>query len=131
MKFTKRKRSKPHSLDKSIEKLELTKLAASAKYIGSTAHKNGKNPLVLDQWKISPRPNASICPAHIRDKKIVTDWLQEAIKKGAVSAGAGRVWYIGDDGIFEAITSGNKEYHGYPIELEELPKGVSELYGRN
>lgn len=131
MKFTKRKRSKPHNLDKGIEPSELIKLADSAQYIGSAAHKSGKNPLVLDQWKTTPRPNASICPPHIRDKKVVTNWLQDAIKRGAVSAGAGRVWYIGDEGIFEAIASGNKEYHGYPIEIDELPNGVSELYGRN
>jgi hypothetical protein len=128
MKKAARKRSKPYNLDTNVSSEELENLSGIVKYIGSSAHKRGKNPLVPNQWKTTPRPNASICPSSITDAKIVTEWLKIAIKKGAISAGAKRVWYIGDEGIFEAIASGNYEYHGYPIEKDELPQGVLGLY---
>lgn len=128
MKKTQKKRSKPHNLCTDVSTEDLETLANNAKYVGHGAHKRGKNPLVPFQWKTTPRPNASICPPNIRKLDLVNKWLVEGILKGSISAGAQRVWFISEDGIFEAIASSNNEYHGYPIELDELPKGVLELW---
>jgi hypothetical protein len=122
------KHSKPQYLDKTVGKEELEELAQKSRYVGHNDHKTGKNPLVPHQWKVSPRPKASICPSNIRDAALVTGWLQIAIRRGAVSSQGKRVWYIGPEGIFEAINSNNHEYHGYPVTLDELPEGVREIY---
>jgi hypothetical protein len=130
VKITHKKRTKPFELEDSKTPKELELLSQQVRYIGSGIHKRGKNPLAPYQWNTKPSPGSSICPQHIKDEKIVTEWLRTAVKKGAITKNAKRVWYIGVEGIFEAMSSNNNEYHGYPITDDELPPGVKELYGQ-
>lgn len=115
------------------EGTDLEELANMVHYIGSPEHKN--MPSFAGQPR--PRADASICPEELtRDLERIEEWLRMAIRQGAVGgmweAGLPRyAWYRGADVVYEArlVNRGNGEYKGYPLESDEWPKGIEEVYG--
>ena len=66
----------------------------------------------------------------------LTQWLRDAIQRGAVSAhfegGYPRyAWFKDDDVVYEArlVNRGNGTYKGYPLETDEWPNGIDDVYG--
>jgi hypothetical protein len=66
----------------------------------------------------------------------LTGWLREAIRCGAVSAHfegeyPRYAWFRDDDVVYEArlVNRGKGTYKGYPLETDEWPNGIDEIYG--
>lgn len=83
-----------------------------------------------------PRADASICPRELtRDLEKVQAWLEEGVRRGAVSelreGGFPRyVWFRSEDIAYEGrlVNSGNGEYKGYPLEPGEGPAELEQIY---
>lgn len=84
---------------------------------------------------IRPRADASICDRRLGDREQLTSWLSQAIMRGAF----GRlwegsfpryVWYKDGDIVYEGrlINRESGEYKGYPLESDEWPPNISQLY---
>jgi hypothetical protein len=65
----------------------------------------------------------------------LTQWLRDAIRRRAVSAyfegGYPRyAWFKKDDVVYEArlVNRGQGTYKGYPLETDEWPQGIEEVY---
>ena len=66
---------------------------------------------------------------------MVNEWLRSAIRRGAISADSSGefpryVWHKEEDTVFEArlVNRGNGSYKGYPINEDEWPRGIEQLY---
>lgn len=110
---------------------DLNGLADRAMYVGSPEHKDRRGFAGLPR----PRADASICPREILDQATVNEWLRSAIRRGATGApwenGFPRyVWYKKDAIVFEGrlVNRGNGSYKGYPLEEDEWPDGIEDLY---
>jgi hypothetical protein len=83
-----------------------------------------------------PRADASICPKELSGaRERVEEWLREAIRRGAVGELCEGefpryVWFKEGDVVFEGrlVNRGLGEYKGYPLEQEEWPRGIEEIY---
>ena len=81
------------------------------------------------------RADASLCPREIRDQELVSEWLRSAIRRGAVGGpwegGFPRyVWHREGDVVFEGrlVNRGSGSYKGYPLDEDEWPRGIEEIY---
>ena len=114
---------------------DLAAIAEKVSYIGSPEHKD------FPGFWGQPRPrqnDASLCPRWIRDKEVVEDWLRSAIRRGAVGApwegGFPRyVWRMEGDTVFEGrlVNKGLGEYKGYPLDRDEWPRGIEDMYAKS
>ena len=106
-------------------------LARRVGYVGSPEHKD------FPSFAGPPRlrSDASCCPREIKDREVVCEWLRSAIRRGAVGAPwegdfPRYVWYKDGDVVFEGrlVNRGNGSYKGYPLDSEEWPDGIEEIY---
>jgi hypothetical protein len=112
---------------------DLGMIAAKVEYIGSPEHKRAPS----FAGPPSPRPDASICDSRFLDMQDeLTRWLRDAIQRGAVSAhfegGYPRyAWFKDGDVVYEArlVNRGKGTYKGYPLETDEWPNGIDDVYG--
>jgi len=110
----------------------LARLAQRARYVGSPEHKD----MLSFAGHPRPRADASICPRDLtRDQARVEGWLREAIRRGAVGEPCEGeypryVWYKEGDALYEGrlVNRGRGEYKGYPLEDDEWPRGIEEIY---
>ena len=130
MRATRRKRPRRRVISVPAN-TDLERLADRVAYEGSPEHKD------VPSFAGPPRlrADASCCPRHIRDRELVTEWLQSAIRRGATGGpwegGFPRyVWYENDGTVFEGrlVNQGNGAYKGYPLYEDEWPAGIEELY---
>jgi hypothetical protein len=112
---------------------DLDALADDVQYVGSPEHKRAPS----FAGPPSPRPDASICdPRFLEKQQLLTAWLKIAIRKGAVGAlfegGFPRyIWYKEDEEtVHEArlVNQGKGTYKGYPLETDEWPSGIEDVY---
>ena len=121
-----RKRTMCVPLDRNLDCL-----AKRVGYVGSPEHKD------FPSFAGPPRlrSDASCCPREIKDREVVCEWLRSAIRRGAVGAPwegdfPRYVWYKHGDIVFEGrlVNRGNGLYKGYPLDSEEWPDGIKEIY---
>lgn len=101
-------------------------------YVGSSGHK--ETPSFAGQPR--PRADASICDRALsEDRERVTEWLRQAIERGAV--GGVRegdfpryAWYKEGSIVYEARLVNRElgEYKGYPLNETEWPDGLDSIY---
>ena len=110
---------------------DLEDLAARVVYEGSPEHKD--IPSFAGQPRL--RADASCCPREITDREMVSEWLRSAIRRGAKGAPWERelpryVWYKHDNIVFEArlVNCEIGSYEGYPLDKEEWPRGIEQVY---
>ena len=110
---------------------DLEGLAGRVEYEGSPEHKD------IPSFAGRPRlrADASCCPREITDREVVSGWLRSAIRRGAMGAPwegefPRYVWYKRDNTVFEArlVNRGNGSYKGYPLDKDEWPNGIEQLY---
>lgn len=110
---------------------DLDSVASRVRYVGSPEHKD------IPSFAGRPRlrADASCCPREITDAELVTEWLRLAIRRGVISANWNGdfpryVWHKEGDTVFEArlVNRGDGSYKGYPISVDEWPRGIEELY---
>lgn len=126
-----RNRSVPKEIDPP-EEADLDDIAEEVVYVGSQEHKT--SPSFAGSPR--PRPDASICPSRLNDQQDkLTDWLKDAIRRGAVVAtlegGYPRyAWYKEGETVYLArlVNRGRGTYKGFPIEKNEWPNGIQEVY---
>ena len=106
-------------------------LAKRVRYVGSPEHKD------FPSFAGPPRlrSDASCCPREIKDREVVCEWLRSAIRRGAVGhlgkeTSPRYVWYKDGAVVFEGrlVNRGNGSYKGYPLDSEEWPDGIEEIY---
>lgn len=131
-------RSPKHTRDRSRRiapvpiRADLAALAKEVTYVGSPEHKDF--PTFAGRPVL--RSDASCCPRDISaDKSIPEVWLREAISRGAVGAPWENrfpryVWYQYEGVVFEGrlVNRENGSYKGYPLEDDEWPPGIDEIY---
>ena len=108
--------------------VNLASVAASASYVGSIEHKS--TPSFAGHQR--PRADASLCdPSLARQHDQITAWLRNAILAGDVGAPweggyPHYVWKRVDQDVYEGrlVNSGNGEYKGYPLRVEEYPTWI-------
>lgn len=112
--------------------IDLDDLAGRVVYVGSPEHKAA--PSFAGPPRL--RADASRCPPEITELEVVSSWLRDAIRLGAVGApwegGLPRyVWYKTRDKVFEGrlVNRGAGHYKGYPLGRNEWPTGIEEIYG--
>jgi len=110
---------------------DLAGIAEKVSYVGSPEHKDF--PSFAGQPRF--RADASRCPRWIKDRQVVEEWLRSAIRRGAVGAPWERgfpryVWRKENDTVFEGrlTNSVQGEYKGYPLERDEWPRGIEDMY---
>ena len=110
---------------------DLNDLAKQAIYVGSAEYKD--IPSFAGPARL--RADASCCPRETIDQPLVSQWLVYALRRGAAGppweGGFPRyVWYKNGDKVYEGrlVNSGNGEYKGYPLERNEWPSGIEDLY---
>ena len=110
---------------------DLDCLAKRVGYVGSPEHKDF--PSFAGQPRL--RSDASCCPREIKDPEVICKWLRSAIRRGATGAPwegnfPRYVWYKHGDIVFEGrlVNRGNGSYKGYPLDNEEWPDGIEEIY---
>jgi hypothetical protein len=108
--------------------VNLNELAAYAKYVGSSEHKDA--PSFAGEPK--PRADAAICDRSLGTKQtLMTRWLRAAIRRGFCGAHwEGRfpryVWFKEGQTVYEGRLV-NREagwYKGYPLNRDEWPQGI-------
>lgn len=113
---------------------DLEELSLQASYVGSPEHKN--QPSFAGQPKL--RPDASCCPPEIADQEAVTEWLRDALRRGAVGAPweghnlqfPRYVWYKHGTTLFEGrlVNRESGHYKGYPLHRDEWPNNIDAIY---
>ncbi|MCF8258672.1 MAG: hypothetical protein K9J06_14045 [Flavobacteriales bacterium] len=110
----------------------LEELSKIVTYVGSPEHK--RSPSFAGHPR--PRADASICPKELLEQQDrINGWLSFAVNKGSISEEfEGRfpkyVWHKDGDQVFEARLV-NRElgtYKGFPLNPDEWPTGIEELY---
>ena len=112
--------------------VDLADLAGRVVYADSPEHKDV--PGFAGQPRL--RAVASCCPREIADPELVTKWLRTAIRRGATGApwetgGFPRyVWYKEGGTVFEGrlVNREAGSYKSYPLDHEEWPDGIEEIY---
>jgi len=108
--------------------------ADEVQYVGSPEHKQAPS----FAGPPRPRPDASICDNRFLERQsLLTAWLKVAMRKGSVNATFDGpypryVWYKEDEGtVYEArlVNRGQGTYKGYPLERDEWPRGIDDVYG--
>ena len=113
--------------------IDLASLADRATYVGSPEHKD------VPSFAGPPRlrGDASCCPRNLAAQQDLRDWLQTAIRRGAVGAPwEGEfpcyVWYKHEKIVFEGrlVNRAQGAYKGYPLFEDEWPTGIEGIYGK-
>lgn len=108
-------------------------IAERVSYVGSPEHK--KSPSFAGSPR--PRADATICDPSFADRQDeLTEWLREAIRKGAVGAPIEGdfpryVWFRNQSDVYigRLINRGLGQYKGWQLEdPDEWPEGLGELY---
>lgn len=114
-----RKNAKHRRVQSPPKGTDLSQVAENSQYVGSPYHKDAAS---FAGPAPNPRPDATLCPAKLLQKKArVTKWLRDAIKNGhsgAYEKGFPKyVWYRDNGTVYEARQGapGSGEYHGYPL----------------
>jgi hypothetical protein len=131
MRAPKRKRALRRQIE-GPEALNGAAIAERVSYIGSPEHKD--TPSFAGQPR--PRADASLCDRQLsQDHERVTQWLQTAIRQGAVGGICEGdfpryVWYKDGDVVYEArlVNRESGEYKGYPLNETEWPEGLDSIY---
>ncbi len=129
MKIPSHKRNNPkhRAIGKGPPGTNIAIVAKSASYAGSVNHKD------LPSFAGSPprpRPDASICPRHLAHKlPMIQQWLADGLNRGHFSGvwdnGFPRyVWHREAEVVFEARHIGRGRYKGYPLEPDEIVRGL-------
>ena len=110
---------------------DLAGIAEKVSYVGSPEHKDFPSFAGRPRF----RADASRCPRWIKDRQVVEEWLRSAIRQGSVGAPWERgfpryVWRKENDTVFEGrlTNSVQGEYKGYPLERDEWPRGIEDMY---
>ena len=110
---------------------DLDCLARRVRYVSSPEHKD----FLSFAGRPRLRSDASCCPREIKDREEVSEWLRNAIRRGATEAPwegdfPRYVWYKDGDVVFEGrlVNRGNGSYKGYPLDTQEWPDGIEEKY---
>jgi len=114
------------------ERAQLAGLAKKVRYIGSPEHKD--TPFFAGPPR--PRADASICPRELaEDREKIEGWLRKAMELGTVGElREGEfpryVWFKEGDTVYEGRLSNRElgEYKGYPLEPDEWPSGIEQIY---
>lgn len=135
MRTPRRRRPRVRKLVGSPDGVDLGAVARQAVYVGSSEHKD------LPSFAGPPRlrSDASCCPRNLATKQdLVTEWLKEAIRRGAVGGVwegdfPRYVWFLIEDTVFEGrlVNKGAGWYKGYPLSPDEWPPGIAEVYGQS
>jgi len=122
-----RKRPLRRQLCVTVAQETLDQAAAGVLYVGSAEHK------VVPTFAGPPtlRSDATPCPPDMKDQALLTGWLKAAIVAGRVGEYWEHlfpryVWVEHDGQWFEGrlTNSGLGHYKGYPLLVEELPRGL-------
>jgi hypothetical protein len=132
MRATRRRRQRKREIALPPAGTDLVELAGGVSYEGSPEHKDVRS--FLGQPR--PRADASICERQLADDlNRVTEWLREAIRRGAVgSPWEGRypryVWYKDAEVVYEGRLINHEQgtYKGYPLNRDEWPLRLTECY---
>ena len=132
MRAPRRRRPRKREIDLPSAAVDLDRLADRVCYVGSPEHKDASS------FAGAPRlrADASCCPRGITaDPARINEWLQQAIRAGAVGApwegGFPRyVWYKYGKIVFEGrlVNRETGEYKGYPLGRHEWPAGIEETH---
>ncbi|MDE2906438.1 MAG: hypothetical protein OXQ28_10180 [Acidobacteriota bacterium] len=132
MRAPRRRRPRTREIFPPPEQAILDGLAERARYIGSPEHKD------TTSFAGPPRlrADASCCPREMaEDQPMINTWLRSAIRRGATGApweGAfpRYVWYKHAATVFEGrlVNREAGEYKGYPLDRDEWPAGIEEIY---
>jgi hypothetical protein len=130
MRAPRRRRPRRRTINVPLD-TNLDALANRVSYVGSPEHK------VIPSFAGRPRlrADASCCPREITDREMVSEWLRAAIRRAAVGAPwegefPRYVWYMHRNIVFEARLV-NREigsYKGYPLDNDEWPMGIEQVY---
>lgn len=97
-------------------------------YVGSPEHKDTKS--MAGAPKL--RRNAAICDRSLAESRdTITEWVRNAIRKGLHSGDwqgnfPKYIWHREGNVVYEGrlVTPGRGDYKGYPIDADQVPKGV-------
>ena len=110
--------------------VDLDEIADTVAYVGSSEHKDYRS--FAGPAKL--RSDASCCPRDVT-QEMATKWLRFAIRRGATGTPwegnfPRYAWCKIEDTVFEArlVNRGNGSYKGYPLEIDEWPKGIDNIY---
>lgn len=124
MRATRRRRPRKDMRLESASPKHLNDLAARAKYVISTEHKD----YLTTAGPGRLRSDASACPRGL-DFDQVQDWLRDAIRAGDVSAAIEGdfpryAWVRVQGQLYEArlSNSGDGSYKGYPLDEHQAPQ---------
>ena len=125
MRAPRRRRPRTREIGPPREHADLDELAERARYVGSPEHKDTAS------FAGPPRlrADASCCPREMaEDQPTINGWLRSAIRRGAT--GTPYVWYKHGETVFEGrlVNRATGEYKGYPLNRDEWPAGVEEIY---
>lgn len=127
-------RKRPSKKDRAVSpppaNVDLSQVAAKARYTGSVYHKDSPS---FAGSAPRPRPVASICPRELSQQQAqVQAWLKAAILAGNFGYDwrqefPHHVWHRVGTVVYEACltNSGNGEYHGYPLEPDDIVEGLA------
>ena len=130
MRSTRRRRPRRRELNVPAG-VDLEKLASRVAYVGSPEHKN--HPGFAGPPRL--REDATPCPPNITERDVVSDWLRDAIRRGAIGSPWEQefpryAWYMLGKTVFEGRLV-NREagvYKGYALQREEWPRGIEKVY---
>ncbi len=132
MRAPRRRRPRTREIGSPPEQTDLDELAERARYVGSPEHKDTAS------FAGPPRlrADASCCPREMaEDQPTINGWLRSAIRRGATGtpwegAFPRYVWYKHEETVFEGrlVNRATGEYKGYPLDRDEWPTGVEEIY---
>ena len=132
MRSPQRRRPRTREIVRPPDGTALSELAEQVRYVGSPEHKDAAS------FAGAPRPraDASCCPRGVaNDRSAVDEWLRDAIRRGAVGtpwegAFPRYVWYKHEGTVFEGrlVNREAGEYKGYPLDRDEWPAGIQDLY---
>ena len=131
MRAPKRRRPQLRLMADAAIAARLAPCAERARYVCSPEHKD----VPFAGCEPRPRADASTCSRELRDQDLMTQWLREAIRRGAVGEFVEGefpryVWYKEGSVVYEGRLVNRElgEYKGYPLEKIEWPAGVERLY---